>query len=183
MSCNRSFYHINCNLSFYHYTFCTLLLSFRFIQSQTLFHISTHPLTTPIIFITPEAILWLSFYIIYSFGQLLHTRPTVTVTPLALKRSTMHYRISFFFSSDSLPHYTTLPHFYYHLHRLHHFLSYIILFNSTKQHMSQHSIYTSNIFFYQIDICISSCLINYSSNDMDKLRLQLRLNNYIYKRN
>ena len=95
-----------------------------FLQSPFLFYLSTQPLTTSPIFITPESITWLSFdYIVPSFSSLLHPWPGDTVTHSFLETSSLHHQISKFISPDSLSHYITLSHFYHHLYRIYHSFS------------------------------------------------------------
>ena len=119
-----SFYFVN-----YHIIFC-YFISYSspffplFLQLPSLFYLSTQSLTTPPIFITPEAITWLSFYsIIPSFSLLLHPWSGGTVTHFTFETSFLHHHISNFLPPNSLSHYTTFSHFYHHFYRLHYSFS------------------------------------------------------------
>ena len=105
----------------HHHPLCVL-------QSPSLFHLSTQPLTTLSIFITPEAITWLSFdSIIYSFGSLLHPWSSGTVTLFVFERSSFHHHILNFLSPDSPSHHTTISPFYHHLYHLYQYFSHNLL--------------------------------------------------------
>ena len=71
---------------------------------------------------------------------LLHTWPYGSVTHFSFEISTLHCRISSFYSADSTLKYTTILYFYYHLNRLHHSLSYNPSSNIKEQHIYQHRV-------------------------------------------
>ena len=105
------------------YTFSLHHIPHNFFQTPSKLYLSTHPSITPKSFIPLEEITWFSFTsVIFSLGSHLHTWSDDSVTYFTFESSTLHYPISFFLPAYSTLQYTTLPHFYYNLNRLHYSL-------------------------------------------------------------
>ena len=56
----------------------------------------------------------------HSFGFQLQSWPVGIVKYYMYETHPLHFRIAIYFHSNSHPHFTTLPHIFHHLHRLHH---------------------------------------------------------------
>ena len=80
---------------------------------------STRPLCTEQVFVTPETITWLLFdSIVCSFGSLLHSWPGGTIDHFSFETSPFLHHLSTIFSPVHRSYYTNVTHFCHHFSHL-----------------------------------------------------------------
>ena len=93
----------------------------RFSSNLHSFITITPPSSLSGLVVPPTNEFWLSFdSVVNYFGSHLLSWPGSNVTHFMLETNLLYFRIATFFNSRSSIQFTSLPHFFHHLHRFHH---------------------------------------------------------------